>query len=130
MPKDMTGGYEQFKTGVVFKHARESAGLTQGWHDDKHSLLPWWEYFLGVMLLSAYKEFEQRVGLVSTVKGAKTATVLDAVRSMKGEFSVKDVQERCPAVGIDLIRRILRQEREANRLECLGRGPDARWKNK
>jgi hypothetical protein len=30
-----------------------------------------------------------------------------------------DVQERCPAVGIDLIRRILRQEREADRLECL-----------
>lgn len=103
---------------------------SQGWHEGKHSLLPWWEYFLGVMLLSAYKEFEQRVGLVSTAKGAKTATVLDAIRSMKGEFSVKDVQERCPAVGIDLIRRILRQEREADRLECLGRGPDARWKNK
>lgn len=84
-------GYEQFKTGVVLKHARESASLTQGWHEGKHSLLPWWEYFLGVMLLSAYKEFEQRVGLVSTAKGAKTATVLDAVRSMKGEFSVKDV---------------------------------------
>jgi hypothetical protein len=52
------------------------------------------------------------------------------IRSIKGEFSVKDLQQRCPAVGIDLIRRILRQEREAARIECLGRGPDARWKNK
>jgi Fic family protein len=39
---------------------------SKGWHEGQHSLLPWWEYFLGVMLLSAYKEFEQRVGLVST----------------------------------------------------------------
>ena len=27
---------------------------SQGWHEGQHNLLPWWEYFLGVMLLSAY----------------------------------------------------------------------------
>ncbi len=35
---------------------------SQGWHDGRHTLLPWWEYFLGVMLLSAYREFEHRTG--------------------------------------------------------------------
>ena len=45
-------------------------------------------------------------------------------------FNLDFLQKRCPAVGIDLIRRILRQEREASRLECLGRGPDAHWRKK
>lgn len=80
--------------------------------------------------MSAYREFEERVGLVTSAKGAKTAMVLDAVSNMPGDFSIKDLQERCPTVGIDLIRRILRQERNAGRLECLGRGPDARWRKK
>jgi Fic family protein len=103
---------------------------SQNWHAGKHSLAPWWEYFLGVVVLSAYREFEKRVGLVSSAKGAKTAMVLDAVSNIPGDFSIKDLQERCPTVGIDLIRRILRQERDAGRLECLGRGPDARWRKK
>ncbi|MUG97601.1 cell filamentation protein Fic [Scytonema sp. UIC 10036] len=103
---------------------------SQNWHTGKHSLSPWWEYFLGVVVLSAYREFEKRVGLVTSAKGAKTAMVLDAVSNIPGDFSIKDVQERCPTVGIDLIRRILRQERDAGRLECLGRGPDARWRKK
>ncbi|MGI2909484.1 Fic family protein [Tolypothrix sp. VBCCA 56010] len=103
---------------------------SQNWYQEQHSLLPWWEYFLGVVVLSAYREFEQRVGLVTSVKGAKTAMVLDALNNMPGDFSIKDLQERCPTVGIDLIRRILRQERTEGRLECLGRGPDARWRKK
>jgi len=34
---------------------------SQNWHETEHTLLPWWEYFLGVMLLGAYREFEERV---------------------------------------------------------------------
>ncbi len=61
---------------------------SQNWHEGQHSLLPWWEYFLGVVVLSAYREFEQRVGLVTSVKGAKTAMVLDAISNMPGDFSL------------------------------------------
>jgi hypothetical protein len=43
-----------------------------------------WEYFLGVMLLSAYRQFEQRVGYVTSAKGTKTAIVLDAINKGKG----------------------------------------------
>ncbi len=100
---------------------------SQGWHEGKHELLPWTEYFLGT-LLAAYRDFEQRVGLLTTAHGAKTEMVLNAIQTMQGEFSVKTLRERCPHVGVDLIRRILREERQAERLECLGRGPEARWR--
>jgi hypothetical protein len=56
--------------------------------------------------------------------------VLDVLNKMVGDFSIKEIKERCPHVGIDLIRRIMREERQAGRLECLGRGPDALWRRK
>lgn len=117
----------------VIEQQRESYYETlylasQGWHEGRHRLLPWWEYFLGVMLLGAYREFEERMKLVATAKGTKTVMVLDIIDRMVGDFSVSDLRERCPHVGVDLIRRILRRERHAGRLECLGRGPEARWR--
>ncbi len=99
-----------------------------GWHDGRHDLMPWMEYLLGVVILGAYQELERRVGTVTGGRGTKTAMVLDVIGRMAGEFSVGDLQERCPTVGIDLLRRILRKERAAGRLECLGRGPNARWR--
>ncbi len=100
------------------------------WHEGRHQLLPWWEYFLGVVLLGAYREFEERMNLVATARGSKTAMILDIINRFPGDFAISDLRERCPHVGVDLIRRILRQEREAGRLTCLGRGPDARWQRK
>lgn len=103
---------------------------SQGWHEGQHDLLPWWEYFLGVMMSGAYQELEHRMALMQSTKGAKTAMVLDVLGRMVGDFSVKDIQERCPHVGIDLIRKIMGKERKAGKLECLGRGADARWRRK
>jgi Fic family protein len=103
---------------------------SQGWHDMRHNILPWWEYFLGVMLFGSYREFERRVGLVATGRGTKTAMVLDAIRHFRGDFTIRELQELCPNVGIDLIRRILRSQRNTGKLECLGRGPTAAWRNR
>lgn len=100
---------------------------SKGWHEGKHTLQPWWEYFLGT-LRHAYRLFEKRVGLIAETKGSKTALVLDVLEHFQGEFSIQELQELCPTVGIDLIRRILREERKAGHLECLGRGPFAKWK--
>lgn len=102
---------------------------SRGWHQGKHDLYPWTEYFLGVVL-AAYREMEQRVGMVSTAKGAKRQMILDAIAHKYGDFSASEIQEACPSVGVDLIRRVLHEERKADRLECLGRGPKARWRRK
>jgi Fic family protein len=103
---------------------------SQGWHEAKHGILPWWEYFLGVMLFGAYQEFERRVGLFTTRRGTKTAMVLDAIGHFRGDFMIRDLQESCPHVGIDLIRKILREQKNMGKLDCLGRGPNAKWRNR
>ncbi len=99
-----------------------------GWHEGRHSLEPWTEYLLGVVTLGAYQDFERRVGMIAEGRGTKTAMVLNVISRIHGEFSIGDVLERCPTVGVDLVRRILRRERDGGKLECLGLGPNARWR--
>ncbi len=57
----------------IFEESKESYYETlekssHGWHQAKHNLMPWMTYFWGV-LLRAYKEFEGRVGTLTTGKG-------------------------------------------------------------
>jgi Fic family protein len=99
---------------------------SQGWHQREHDLVPWAEYLLGT-LVGAYQEFEERVGMLTTARGAKTQMVLDAVQSAWGEFTVGDLQRQCPTASVDLIRKVLRREKEAGRVDCSGPGRDARW---
>lgn len=100
---------------------------SEHWHEGKHSLIPWWEYFC-FTLLEAYKQFENRLGVIESSKGVKSNAVLSCIQQFYGEFSVQEIQAACPTVGLDMIRKILRHEREEKRLECLGRGPFAKWK--
>lgn len=101
---------------------------SQKWHEGKHSLQPWWEYFLGVMLLSAYREFENRAGILTTSYGAKSQMIFDAVDRLSGDFRVSDVQRICPGVSLDLIRRRLKDLKAAGKVEPSGRGPSAVWR--
>ena len=41
---------------------------------------------------------------------------------------MSELHARRSPVGIALVRRVFRQQRDAGRLECLGRGPRARWR--
>lgn len=98
-----------------------------GWHTGDHTLLPWTEYLLGVML-AAYRRFEERVGSLTTARGAKSQMVLNTIAAFAGDFSTAEIQERCPNVSLDLIRRILQEQKKLGAVEPLGRGPQARWR--
>lgn len=115
----------------IIEESRESYYETlfassQGWHESSHDLTPWTEYFLGV-IVRAYREFEQRVGLVRQPRGAKSEMVRAAIEGISAQFSARQIQDVCPSVSIDLIRNVLRQERDAGRIQALGRGRDALW---
>lgn len=100
---------------------------SQGWHTGEHDPWPYINFILYI-LKTAYQEFTNRVGDVQAPRGSKTDLVLSAITRQKGDFAIADIQKLCPTVGIDMLRRILRQERESGRLSCLGRGPNARWR--
>jgi len=102
---------------------------SENWHEGRHDLLPWLNYFLAV-LRRAYREFEERAGQVKSPRGAKTALVEAAVEGFPGEFTLSDLERACPGVSRDMVRRVLRELQRAGRVVCLGRGPGARWRRK
>ncbi|HOX63150.1 MAG TPA: Fic family protein [Verrucomicrobiota bacterium] len=101
---------------------------SQRWHEGKHDPWPAMNFFLFI-LAQAAREFEQRLGQIKTPKGAKTALIEHAIDAL-GEFGIADLERRCPAVSRDMIRHLLRTLKAAGRVECLGRGPGAKWRNK
>ena len=97
------------------------------WHQGRHNLVPWTEYLLGVVVLGAYREFENRAGMITTARGAKRQMVLEVIRRMSGEFTLAQVHSKCPGVSIDLIRKVMQDEKKAGRAVPVKMGRDATW---
>ncbi|MBZ5502955.1 MAG: hypothetical protein LAN59_12095 [Acidobacteriia bacterium] len=64
---------------------------SEGWHEGQHDLIPWLNYFLGV-LWRAYREFEQRAGEVKSPRGAKTVLVEVAIDACPGDFTLTQLE--------------------------------------
>ena len=100
---------------------------SQGWHEGKHN--PWhYINFLCFIIRSAYKEFEERLDQMPQPRGEKTDIVKTAAINTSGDFSVADLQKKCPGVGVDMIRRVLKDLQAQGVIECLGRGRSAKWR--
>lgn len=98
-----------------------------GWHEDRHTLLPWWEYFSGVMLLTSYRRFEERVGTVIKGRGSKRARLVQAIDRLPSSFRIADLEAACPDVSRPTITRALDELRRQGTVRCSGMGRDARW---
>lgn len=97
------------------------------WHEAKHNVNPWLNYFWGV-LIRAYREFEERVGKITTSRGSKTELIKNTVNRKITSFSIADIESDCPGVTRDMIRRVLRQMRDEGILSVSSGGRGALWK--
>lgn len=119
----LEGVIEQTKEGYYDSLYASS----QGWHEAQHSLVPWWEYFVGVMLVKAYRQFEERVGVTTARRGAKRDMIRDAVSRLPNRFRYADLERALPAVSRPTIARALRELRAEGAIRCLNPGRDATW---
>jgi Fic family protein len=98
------------------------------WHEGEHSLSSWWEYLVGVVILSAYREFiGDRSGVVTTRRGAKSEIVVDVINRLATHFSMTDIKRACPDVSHPTIRRVLDKLKAEGKIRPVGRGPAASW---
>jgi Fic family protein len=100
---------------------------SQRWHESEHSLVPWWEYLLGVVLLPASSEFERRVGVLTDRRGAKRQMVIDAVERLPRQFQFKDLERLLPSASRPTINRVLADLRRQGRIACIRPGRTALW---
>jgi Fic family protein len=103
---------------------------SQGWHQGEHSLLPWGEYLLGVMLLAAYREFERRTGELTSAHGGKTEMVMATIQKLPATFRYADLAQACPNVSRPTIKRVLARLRVDGSVKCVKSGRDAIWEKK
>lgn len=100
---------------------------SQGWHQGMHDPWPYINYTLSI-IKTACREFEQRLGELQSPKGEKTGLVLHAIDRTAGVFRIAELQNECPNVSVDMIRRVLKNLRASKQVECLGRGQNAQWR--
>jgi hypothetical protein len=79
------------------------------------------------MLTAAYKEFEERVGTITSARGAKRQMVEEAIMRLPDRFRFADVQRACPAVSYPTLRRALDDLARRKKVRCRGMGRDASW---
>src|SRR3989441_2091060 len=93
---------------LIFYEVLEQS--SQRWHEGKHDPWPTMNFLLFI-LAQACKEFEQRIGQLKSPRGEKTALIEAAIARQDGTFSIADLQNECPGVGVDLIRQVLKRLR-------------------
>lgn len=101
---------------------------SQGWHEGQHDPWPYINYILFI-LKTAYREFVERVGDIQSPRGSKTEMVLSALARLPREFTVAQLEQACPGVSRDMVRRVL-AEQKGKTVECRERGPGAKWEKK
>jgi Fic family protein len=98
---------------------------SRGWHEGENEIVPWWNYFLG-MLRSAYQEFQRQVESVEA-RPAKSDLVRQTVLAQLEPFTLADMAAQLPAASPQLIKKVLAEMKQAGRVRLAGRGRGARW---
>ena len=77
------------------------------WHDGKEDAIPFIKYLLGIVL-SAYRDFEERFSLVEKKQSA-LEMVRQATLHKIGRFTKQDIRELCPSLSVSSVEGALRK---------------------
>lgn len=98
---------------------------SRGWSEGDNEILPWWNYFLG-LIRAAYREFEMQVES-SAARPAKGDLVKRTVLAQLEEFTLADLSMQLPTVSRQLIKKVLSDLKKGGQVQLVGRGRSARW---
>lgn len=96
------------------------------WHENHQDPFPWINYLLSV-ILAAYKELEERVGLVTSGSQNKTVRIRRFVEGRIVPFTKSDIRQACPDISEATINRVLRELRDERIIAPSGLGRSAKW---
>ncbi len=99
---------------------------SQGWHEGRNPVLPWWNYFLGIVR-RGYVEFSRRVEGYAG-QPAKTELARRSILAQVGDFTLADIQSELPGVSSQLLKKVLADMKAAGQVSLVGRGRGAKWR--
>lgn len=93
---------------------------SENWNEGKNDNTPFVKYLLGI-ILSAYREFEERLNLIGD-KLSAIEMVEKVAKARLGKFTKSDIQEECPSLARQTIEKALKQLCDSGKLEKKGSG--------
>lgn len=98
------------------------AASSEGWHEGANDAGPFVRYMLGI-ILAAYREFEDRVSLVTGARLSKAERVEAVLRGSVGKVTKGDILESCPDISKITVERALAALLVDGKVEKVGAGP-------
>ena len=93
---------------------------SDGWYEEHNDDSPFVEYLLGT-ILAAYRDFEDRVNIVSKKMSAKDM-VVNAISQKLGMFTKSEIMELCPEIGSSSVESSLKELCKEGIIEKRGGG--------
>lgn len=93
---------------------------SKGWHEENNDDTAFVQYLLGT-ILAAYRDFEDRVNVVSN-KLSALEMVRNAVEKKLGKFTKSEIMEYCPKIGSSSVEASLKQLCREGLIEKRGGG--------
>lgn len=94
---------------------------SENWHNDTNDDTAFVKYILGT-ILSAYRDFEDRLEIVSNKKTAKEM-VREAFGKKLGKISKSDIMELCPSLSRSAVEKAIRELCAEGFITKHGNGP-------
>jgi Fic family protein len=98
-----------------------------GWLRDQHNWTPWLRY-LAMVFARAGAEMEERLAATKGGKGYKSDRIRDVIQNLPSQFTIRDIIKVLPQTPRPTIMYVLNEERQAGRIEGIGRGPKAGYR--
>ena len=95
------------------------------WHEGGHDPWPYINYLL-YEIDELYSDFENRFSQLSMRRGEKSANVISILNSLEGDFTVRELEFKCPGVSRETIKSVLKKHPDC--FVCTGHGVAARWR--
>lgn len=99
---------------------------SEGWHEGRNQIVPWWNFFLGVTR-AAYLAFEDQVASAPS-RSAKTELIRQAVLAKPDSFTLADLSAELPSTSQQLIKKVLAELKRGGQVKLDGRGRGAVWR--
>lgn len=118
-------GVERLVEQTKVSYYESLRASSERWHEGQHSLVPWWEYFLGITL-AAYEQLDRK--LSGGELPSKADRVRLAVEVMPTVFSKAELSGFCPEISDRTVKRVLVELRAEGKIEIAKRGRNAMWR--
>lgn len=92
-----------------------------GWHENENNYEPFVRYTLGI-IVSAYREFESRVILVSKVHVSKSERISEIIKGHIGKITKSEIMKLCPDISQTTVQRTLNNLLENGQITKIGGG--------